>query len=164
MVYDFGKGYGFNNNEPQWDNSQNLSNFSGDPNSSLYEGDRSEFGESESLNEPKKKPTSEPTTELSESTFDLIKRKKLELAQANIKVGPIPIGFPIPKFPWVTQDDLWKIHNLFVNGINPLTGKVIETPEEKKAISKLTGEQIAGLRTRSEITYRIVDSPCGCIS
>jgi hypothetical protein len=133
MVYDSGKRYdGFNNDEPQW----------GDSN---FEKEKQDYEDSIF---GKKKPASNPVPAegLSESTFDLIDRKKAELAQANVKVGPIPIGFPIPKFPWVTQDDLWKIHNLFVNGINPLTGKVIETPEEKEALSKLTGEQIAGLR------------------
>ena len=154
MVYDFGKGYD-NSGYPSWDHSQDLSNFSGDPNSSLYEGDRDEF---ESLNKPKQKPASDsvPATELSESTFDLIKRKKGELAQANIMVGPIPIGFPIPKFPWMNQQDLWKIHNLIVNGINPLTGNIIESEQEKKALNNFTGEQIAGLkktRFADEIEY-----------
>jgi hypothetical protein len=75
-----------------------------------------------------------------------LKRKpKAEVAQAIPIKGPIPIGFPLPEVPWMTQQDLLKIYNFISNGLNPFTGRVIETQEEKKALKNLTGAQIKGL-------------------
>jgi hypothetical protein len=74
--------------------------------------------------------------------------KSKKIAQA-IPIPRVPIPVPLPKlpqYPWVTPQDVDRIQNYIFNGINPLTGKPIETQDEKKAFKLLTPAQIKGLK------------------
>jgi hypothetical protein len=126
---------------------------------------------------PEHNPFEDPYEQSEEALFQSMplkrKAKKEKVAQVDTtvpKVGPIPIGFPLPKVPWVTQEDLWNIYNYIKSGRNPFTGKPIGSEEEKKALNNLTGEQVKGFnqtKYKDELEYA-VDSfrnkrGCTCI-
>ncbi len=73
------------------------------------------------------------------------KAKPQQIAQAVPIPRGLPFPFPIPKIPWMTQEDFKKIYNMQKMGKNPLTGETIGSEAEKKAFKNLTAEQIKGL-------------------